>query len=348
MKSNTEINQSRRKFLNDSALLLAGTFLAKNTWAAPAYIPDLLKPKSLINGVQMGVITYSYRDMPDQSLEAVLQYILDSGLNAVELMGDPVEYFAGKPKNPVDMRSIFPLMRKRSQKLDLTEDEKLKLEEADKLNKEYSLAVAKWRLNAPMDKITKAGKLFKKAGVKIYGFKPNAFGKNNTDAEIEYGMRAARAIGANQVTLEHPSDDAHTLKLGKFGEKHGIKIGYHGHEQQTYTLWDTAIAQSPANGLNLDFGHFVAAGNPNPVEFVKMKHDKITSMHLKDRQTPANGKGNLLWGTGDTPIAEILQTIRNNKFNFPVTIELEYKIPEGSNAVEEVKKCLEFARKALS
>ena len=37
------------------------------------------KPNSLINGVQIGTITYSYRSMPDQSAEATLKYILDSG-----------------------------------------------------------------------------------------------------------------------------------------------------------------------------------------------------------------------------------------------------------------------------
>src|SRR6187397_2733840 len=55
------------------------------------------KPNSLINGVQIGTITYSYRNMPDQSAEATLKYVLDSGISAIELMGGPVESFAGAP-----------------------------------------------------------------------------------------------------------------------------------------------------------------------------------------------------------------------------------------------------------
>jgi hypothetical protein len=55
------------------------------------------KPNSLINGVQIGAITYSYRSMPDQSAEATLKYILDSGRSAVELMDGPAENFAGAP-----------------------------------------------------------------------------------------------------------------------------------------------------------------------------------------------------------------------------------------------------------
>src|SRR6478735_7481199 len=55
------------------------------------------KPNSLIDGVQIGTITYSYRNMPDQSAEATLKYIVDSGISAIELMGGPVETFAGAP-----------------------------------------------------------------------------------------------------------------------------------------------------------------------------------------------------------------------------------------------------------
>jgi hypothetical protein len=39
--------------------------------------------------------------------------------------------------------------------------------------------------------------------------------------------------------------------------------------------------------------------------------------------------------------------MRDNKYNFYATIEPEYKIPDGSNPIEEVKKCREFCRSAL-
>jgi hypothetical protein len=39
--------------------------------------------------------------------------------------------------------------------------------------------------------------------------------------------------------------------------------------------------------------------------------------------------------------------MRKKKYDFPATIELEYQIPQGSDAVKEVQKCLEYARKAL-
>ena len=71
-------------------------------------------------------------------------------------------------------------------------------------------------------------------------------------------------------------------------------------------------------------------------------------MHMKDRQTKENGQANLPWGEGDTPITEILQTMSNNKYKFPVTVELEYKVPSDSNPVAEVKRCVDYCKNALS
>jgi sugar phosphate isomerase/epimerase len=188
--------------------------------------------------------------------------------------------------------------------------------------------------------------MYKAAGVSIYAYKPSAFGANNSDSEVDYGMRAAKALGATHVTLELPNDAAQTKRLGDIASKHKILVAYHGHEQQTPTFWDTALSQSKYNVLNCDLGHYTAAGY-NALELVEAKHDRIASAHLKDRQNKANGRANLSWGTGDTPIVQVLQLMRKNKYNFPGTIELEYEIPEGSNAVKEVAKCVEYCRKAL-
>ena len=96
--------------------------------------------------------------------------------------------------------------------------------------------------------------MYNEAGIDIYAFRPRVFEKENTDDDIRYGMRAAKALGASHVTLEHPSDDKHTFRLSKIAEEEDVLIGYHGHEQQTPTFWDTAITQSKYNKINLDFG----------------------------------------------------------------------------------------------
>jgi sugar phosphate isomerase/epimerase len=53
------------------------------------------------------------------------------------------------------------------------------------------------------------------------------------------------------------------------------------------------------------------------------------------------------WGEGDTPIVKVLQLMKKNGYKFPATVEMEYDVPEGSDAVKEVAKCVEYCRKAL-
>jgi hypothetical protein len=40
--------------------------------------------------------------------------------------------------------------------------------------------------------------------------------------------------------------------------------------------------------------------------------------------------------------------MQKEKYTFPASIEVEYPVPKGSDAVREVAKCLEFCREALS
>ena len=132
--------------------------------------------------------------------------------------------------------------------------------------------------------------------------------------------------------------------------KHKIYAAYHTHLQGSMTAFDQAFAASKGNMANIDFGHFVAAGNVGgtPMQFLQKYHDRISSFHLKDRTSPEHCSLNLAWGTGDTPIKEILQLVSKSKWKIPGSIELEYDIPEGSDAVKEVRRCVEFCRAALT
>ena len=310
VNKNNSYNASRRSFLLKGSMASVGLLMAGSAAWSKSFFEKV--PNSKFFGVQIGVITYSYRSMP-HNVEQLIQYIVDSGISAVELMGESVEDYAGKP--------------------------------ADKN------LVAEWRATVSMDKFKEVRKMFKKAGISIYAFKPSALGTNNTDAEIEYALRAAKALGANSVTVELPKDPAHSQRLGTLAAKHKVYIGYHAHTQATDTAWDEALSQSPYNSMNLDCGHYIAAGGNNTKEtllaLIQAKHNRITSFHIKDRKTKENGGANLVWGQGDTPIKEILNLLKEKKYNIPASIELEYNIPAGSNAVKETKKCLEFARQAL-
>ena len=298
-------------------------------------------------GVTIGVQTYSFRTQEDESPLAILEYIKETGIKHVELMGNHAEPFAGAPTSPMDDPAKRAIMIKQWRQQELTEEEAelavlLRAEMA-----QFNADMAKWRSEVDYSKFEELRDLYAANGISIYAFKPSVFGKNNTDDDIRYGMRAAKALGADHVTVEHPEDDEHTARLGKIAEEEGILMAYHGHMQQTPTLWDTALAQSSGNSMNLDFGHYIAAENENPLQIIKDKHASIASMHLKDRQKKSNGGGNLMWGTGDTPIAEVVTLIRDNGYTFPITVELEYEIPEGSDAVQEVKRSFEYIKNIL-
>ena len=114
------------------------------------------------------------------------------------------------------------------------------------------------------------------------------------------------------------------------------------------TAWDEAIAQSPRNGLQLDIGHYVAGTGLSPVPLIEKHHARIFSMHLKDRKRLCHDSSeNMPWGQGDTPIKEVLQTLKKNKWAIPVGIEFEYTVPAGSTWDAEIAKCVAYGKAAL-
>jgi len=323
------MSTSRRDFIRQSSMLGTGLVLSNNL-SAFATAP-------FKGGPVIGAITYSFRSMPTQ-VENLIKYAVECGLNHLELSGDPGEAFAGSPAaQPLPFQ-----MPARGQ--ELTADQKAVIEER-------RLKTKAWRESVSMDKYVEMKKLFKKAGISLYAFKPNCLGPANSDGEIEYAMRAAKTLGADAVTVELPTDPAHSQRLGDLAAKHKIYVGYHNHTQATDTVWDTALAQSKYNTMNLDCGHYIAAGGANTtaalLALIEAKHTRITSLHMKDRKSKENGGANMEWGKGDTPIVEILQLLQKKKYSFPVSIELEYSVPAESDAVQEVKKCLAYAQKAL-
>ena len=40
--------------------------------------------------------------------------------------------------------------------------------------------------------------------------------------------------------------------------------------------------------------------------------------------------------------------MKKNKWKIPASIELEYSVPEGSDAVKEVAKCVQYCKAALA
>jgi sugar phosphate isomerase/epimerase len=319
------------------------------------------RPNSKFGGVQIGIIApYSFRGLPS-SADDLLKYIVQLGINSVELQSEPAEAYAGAPATgrgggprpggpggappgagagPPGAQDGRPPGGGRPQMT--PEQQAAQRARAEDLRK--------WRLSASMDKYKELRQMYKEAGVTIHIVK---FGlnANMTDEEIDYCFNAAKALGCKAITCEPPLSQ--TKRLGQFAEKHQIMLGYHGHSNMTSeeafakpSSWETAMAHSKWNGANIDIGHFTAGNNVSPAEFIKKHHDRITNLHLKDRKM--NQGENLPWGQGDTAIKEILQLMKKEKYSFPACIELEYPVPEGSSALAELAKCVQYCKDALA
>jgi len=339
--------------------------LAKVALAAIPAARLLAKPNSNFDGVQVGVITYSYRSMPGAN-DAVelLKYIVDSGISGIELMAPAAEIYAGSPatggrggggggqgRGPGGAPGAAPGGapgaapgggggQGRGGRAPLTPEQQAAMAaRAEELKK--------WRLSVSMDKYKAMRKMYNDAGVNIYAFKLEPQ-PSMSDEEYEYIFHVADTLGANHVTLELSNNLEFTKRIGDFAAKKNMRVAYHAHTQATMTAWDAVLEQSKGNSLNLDCGHYVAGTSESPIPLILKHHDRIASMHLKDRKKASNGGANLVWGQGETPIKEILQTMRKEKYKFPASIELEYQIPEGSDAVTETSKCVQFCKNALA
>jgi sugar phosphate isomerase/epimerase len=189
-------------------------------------------------------------------------------------------------------------------------------------------------------------KKYNDAGVNTHIVKFGSIGPEMSENEVHYCFNVAKALGARGITTEISEDKA--VFLAPFAAEHEIMIGFHNHTQVNSSSWESPLSHGEHLGINLDVGHYVAGTNESPIPVIERYGDagRILSLHIKDRKV--NDGANMPFGEGDTPLALILQLMKRNNYTFPADIELEYPVPEGSDAVAEVKRCVEFCENALT
>jgi sugar phosphate isomerase/epimerase len=276
---------------------------------------------SRLAGVRVGVQTYSFRELPrpagGDAVEVVVKAMTECGLGECELWAPQVE-----PQQPGRGRAAEEMQKAR-------ED------------------VRAWRLNTPLDHFRDIRRKFDAAGLSIYAYNysPNA---SYTDAEIDRGFEMARALGAQIITSSTTIDVAR--RIVPFAEKHGMIVAMHGHsdtekpgEFASPGSFAEALRMSKYFRVNLDIGHFTAA-NFDALQYLRERHDSVTNLRLKDRKH--NQGDNVPWGTGDTPIRDVLQLLKREKW--PIRAYIEYEHKGSGTPVEEVKKCYAFVKEALA
>ena len=306
---------TRREF---GKMTLAGLALPRLAGAA-------INP--VVNGVRLGAQTYSFRELPrtpgGDAIDPVIKACVECGICEVELFAPQVEpqFNAGARGRRGDPPS--------PQAVKARED------------------LRKWRLETPLDHFRDVKKKFDAAGIAIYGYNysPNT---SFTDAEIDRGFEMARALGAEIITASTTLDVA--KRIAPLAEKHRMVVAMHGHsniddpnEFATPDSFAAAMKMSKLFKVNLDIGHFTAA-NFDALDYIRQHHADITNLHLKDRKK--NQGDNVPWGQGDTPIREVLQLLKKEKW--PIRAYVEYEYRGAGSPVEEVKKCMAFAKAALA
>jgi len=312
---------TRREF---GKLTLAGLAMAGRPEGHPLHAAGA---SSTINGVHLGVQTYSFRDLPrtpgsKDAVDVVIKAMTEAGLTECELFSPQLE-------------PVFD-SGGRGRRGDPPSPQAVKARED----------VRKWRLETPIDHFRDVKKKFDAAGITIHAF---CWNMNNsfTDAEIDRGFEIGKALGSKILTTSTTLDVA--KRIAPFAERHKMIVAMHGHsnvtdpnEFATPDSFAAAMKMSKYLKVNLDIGHFVSA-DYDPVAYIREHHADITNLHIKDRKKSQGD--NTPWGEGDTPIREVLQLVEKNRWPIPAFIEYEYK---GAGPVEEVKKCYAYARQALA
>lgn len=201
-----------------------------------------------------------------------------------------------------------------------------------------------WRLRTPLSTFTDIRSKFSQAGIALNAYNLS-FRDDFSDEEMARGFEMARALGVPVMTASANPDVVR--RVATYAERAKMRVGMHNHSDIKPSEFATpddlthALAVSPMIAVNLDIGHFTAA-NFDAAAFLREHHDRIVTLHIKDRgrnQGPA-----VPFGKGDAPIREVLQMLRDQRWAIPANIEYEYK---GADTVAEVKRCLDYCRSAL-
>ena len=261
---------------------------------------------SVIRGVQIGAQSYSFRD---RSLDPCIEAFRTVGLGECELWQGHLE-----PRHASEQE------------------------------------LRQWRLTTPMSFFHEVRQKFDQAGILLYAYN-YSFRKGMNDDEIDRGFQMARAMGVKYITASSNVSMAHLIDT--YARKYKIMVGFHGHDNTSdpdefSTAATFARAMKGASryiGVNLDIGHFVAAGG-DPVAYIREHHDRIVTLHIKDRKK--NHGANLPFGQGDTPIGPVLRLLRDHRWKIPANIEYEYgEKNKALDTVTEVEKCYAYCKKML-
>jgi len=235
-------------------------------------------------GVELGVQSWCFNDRPFDEMVAGL---VDVGAGSVEMWSGHVE----------------PLRQLRQDREELRA----------------------WRLEVDLEKFRQARRTLDANNIHLSAFNIS-MRSNWTDAEIKRAFEMAQALGADLITSS--SNVSTAARIDPFARRYKIRVAFHNHAgikpDEFATPEDFRMGLdgfSDYLGINLDTGHFTAAGL-DPLGFIREYHERIYSLHMKDR-TKNNGP-KVPFGEGDTPLRQILLLLKQKEWKIPAHVEFAY------------------------
>ena len=266
--------------------------------------PALLRAKndSEVNGVMIGAQTYSYRDLPDKSIDAVVKAMNDDGLSYAELWQGQVEPRGLKPE---DMKKW------RTSPASLEDMKKIKAKfDASGINI-YSFNYS-FRDNWTDEEIAQGMKMAKALGTKYI----------TASSHVSIAPRVAPIAKEHDVMVAfHNHDDTR-----------------HEDEFAKPEAFAKAMQAGPNIAINLDIGHFICGRlrSGGVSRKAPSAHRHIASEGSQERTTALT-----CLRPGRHKIKEVLQLLKTKKYAIPAMIEYEYKgASDPVTGSEEVRRVL--------
>ena len=258
----------------------------------------------MYRGVELGIQSWCFNDRP---FEEMVEAVVEVGASSVEMWSGHLE----------------PLREFRGSRERLRE----------------------WRLSADLGLFRQARRRLDAAGIHLSAF--NISIRNDwTDDEIDRAFQMALALGTDLITSS--SNVSTAARIDPAARRHRVRVGFHNHARVKPDEFATPEdfrrgleGFSELLGINLDTGHFTAAGL-DPLEFIRLHHERVYCLHMKDR-TPDDGP-KLPFGQGATPLRAILLLLQGAGWAIPANVEFAY---ETEDRVRETRRNFEWMKRVL-
>jgi hypothetical protein len=172
-------------------------------------------------------------------------------------------------------------------------------------------------------------------------------GDDFTDAEIDAVFKQMDALGVTRFCTNQ-TRVGHGIAHGRCRREVQDQPAFHTHslvndpnEIASPASLDRVLAMSKLFMVSLDIGHYARGGN-DPFEYVKAHHNRITHLHTRDQKRDGTVVN---IGEGDLRVAEILRTIRDNRW--PIVCILEQGRTGFDSSVAAAKATLDYMRRTL-